>query len=150
MPQEIDPRTLNPAIRADDRVELAVFLRALANMFDRARAYPVFAPATAEVGDSRTVTVTVSDRLQRAFTGQRWLCLVWISATDLGAPGGTQTVAVSAGTVIQTIAANQAYVILTDTNAQISLGVQVLGAGTRHVHCVVLNAAEGSGSISWA
>lgn len=74
--------------------------------------------------------------------GVRALIDVWVSTSQYGAPGGAQAVAVTGGTIIETVAANQHYRILTDGSGQIVVGVTIAGAATRWVHASVAGTAR--------
>lgn len=103
----------------------------------------------AEAANVRRFTLEVVNRLDRPRPG-RWLVLVWLAETAYGAPGGTQTTSFNAGTVVEELAADQAWVVLTDADGAVELDVTVAGAATRHLHHLVLGPVPTPLSATWA
>lgn len=113
--------------------------------------FPDFAASIAfgdEVADARAASVQVINR-QRFTAKGHFVVLVWIS-DDGGAWGSTQTVASwDTGDVLLTVIPNQVYIALTDEDGLAEFTLSVTGAGTRHVHALVLGRAD-SDSAEWA
>lgn len=109
------------------------------------------APATigAEVANTRTITLQVRDRINRPVTG-RFVVELWISTSSGGGPGGTQTVSVSSGTIMQTIAANQQYELLTAADGTLAIDITITGAASRWVSTIVRGEAVETDQIDWA
>jgi len=144
---DFTPRTITQRSFGGDPHSGAKLAGVLAAHFDRPIA-DAGARASAEVSDERVVTITVRDRQGEAWPG-RWLVAVWISATDGGAPGGTQTAAWDTGTVLATYAANQSWLVMTEADGTAQLSVTVTGAGTRYVHRAVLGASGPGVPVAW-
>lgn len=93
-------------------------------------------------------TLAARDRLGHPWKG-RFLVAVWLAATAYGAPGGTQTTSFAAGTVVEELAADRAWLVLTDASGEIKLDVTVSGAGTRHLHHLVLGPVPAPKAATW-
>lgn len=104
--------------------------------------------AGAEVANVRRFTLQVQSRRGRARSG-RFVVLVWVTTADGGGPGGAQTVATVAGTVLVTITANQAWQMLTDSSGKIQLDVTIAGAATRYLGYAVLGRGQQSAAVAW-
>lgn len=91
------------------------------------------------VDPSQTVTlrgdvdIQVNDSLGAPISEPALLKL-WVSATEHGAPSGTNnTVAVETGTIVQQVTANAQYLILTDDEGHAEVRVTLSGAADRFV-----------------
>lgn len=99
--------------------------------------------------DTRRFTLQVTNRKGRSCLGL-FALLVVIGTSATGGPAGTQTVTVSTGATVQTIAANQAIILFTDAAGKAVVDVQVTGAGSRYVRAGVLGAVFGTDPTAWA
>lgn len=104
--------------------------------------------AGAEASNVRRFTLQVVNRRGKACFGP-FALLVIIGTVDGGAPGGTQTVSVVTGAMLQTITANQALIINTAANGSASIDITVSGAGTRYVQAGVMAAMYGTPGVVW-
>lgn len=102
----------------------------------------------AEAANVRRFTLQVVNRRGRDCIGL-FALLVVIGTTETGGPGGSQTVSVVSGATVQTIASNQAYVVMTGANGKAEIDVTVTGAGTRYVRAGVLATMFGTEGAAW-
>lgn len=140
--------TIRDITDGGNRRQVEAFAREVAGKFDVGIAQ-VRVTASPEVVNVRTVTLQLVDR-NGAPLKERWMARVWVATTAFAAPGGTQTVAVTAGTIFQTIVGNQHYLIMTDANGTITLDVTVSGLGTRHIHAYAIAPIDTTGALGWA
>jgi len=94
-------------------------------------------PAVSEKTQTVTLrgdaTIVVTDGEGNALT-EAALVRVWFSATDKGAPSATgNTVAVGAGTAIETVTSNAQYILLTGATGLAEIRVTLAGAADRYV-----------------
>lgn len=94
-----------------------------------------------QVGSERAVNVALVDALRRPLVGSH-LILVWVAATEGGAPGGTQTVQVIKGTLIREVEVGRLVLVETDVDAKAT--VEIGGtAGTRWAGVAVVGPVWG-------
>lgn len=139
---------IQQSIIPEDWNSLLAWARSLMHLLDRARR-SVGISVGDEAANVRRFTIQVRNRARNPVAGVH-LVRIWISASEHGAPGGTQTLSLVTGTLFQTIASNQAVEILTDSTGKLVLDVTVTGAATRHIEAVVIGEPDGSGEIAWA
>ncbi len=103
-----------------------------------------------EAANVRRVTIECTDR-HGYKRPARYLVRVWISATSLGVPGGSQTISLVTGTLIQTVSANVALVIASDANGAIVFDLDAgAGAQTRYVSATIIGEAAESAALTYA
>lgn len=100
-------------------------------------------------GGARAVTLSVLNGRGEPCGGVYEL-LVWISASEGGAPGGTQTVTVTGGTLAHSYSANQLVSILTASDGTATFTLTAAAGQSRAVHAVVRGVAHGSDLFSFA
>lgn len=106
--------------------------------------------AGAEAADARRLTFRVYNPDGKAEPG-RFILMLWLATSSAGAPSGAgNTVAFTTGTVLQTILANGAYLVLTDANGLAALDLTIAGAATRYPRAVVLGLSSPERSFAWA
>lgn len=139
-------RTIQPLSMTADPASRK-FMADVAENFD-ARRTSVTISASAESANVVTLTMQVRDRLNREPIAGRWLLMLWISATATGAPAGTQTVAVSTGTLIQN-SGDQIVTLATDSTGTAVVTITIAGDATRHVSVANLEEIADSGVLTW-
>lgn len=92
-------------------------------------------------GDSAANTIRsdiqVIDRVKNNWKG-RWAVLVFIATEANGAPGGTQTVTLNTGTILDTITPNETYLVLTEADGTFQIDVNTTLTQTLYLHTAVL------------
>ncbi len=126
--------------------DVAQTLHTLRTFFDVPRAW-CSVTAGAEAADVRRITLQVRDRLRNVWK-RRWRVHFYLTTTEGGNPGGTQTVVFVSGTLLDTHTANVRYTALTDADGKIEIDVGVIGAGTRFVYADVIGEPVGLG-FAW-
>jgi len=139
-------RTIQPLSMTADPASRK-FMADVAENFD-ARRTSVTISASAESANVVTLTMQVRDRLNREPIAGRWLLMLWISATATGVPAGTQTVAVSTGTLIQN-SGDQIVTLATDSTGTAVVTITIAGDATRHVSVANLEEIADSGVLTW-
>lgn len=141
---------LNPSLPTSLPKELRKFARDVAAIIDE----PLFHPAVtfdaegATAANTHRVTIQVRNRRSTALKSQ-FLVYFFIAATAGGNPQNAQAVGFVAGTIIQTITANQDFLVMTDANGQIVVDITIVGAATRYIRGCVLAEIETSDAIVW-
>lgn len=134
-----DPRGLLAAPRVGDPRSMDNWMRKIVATYNRplARVY-----VSIGAGTVKRVTGFVQDRTATLWKG-RWLVQVYITEERGGDPNSAQTVEWITGYVVQTISADQVYLILTDVEGQFEFNLSVSTTGVnRDVYCHVLGRAE--------
>lgn len=131
----IEP-VLRGDVKGDRPTDISRAFREVAGLIDRN-------PAEAQIrvqADSASVArffVQVVDRRGRPAVGPFTVHL-WVTTNDSTlVPGGSQTVAFVVGTVLDTLAANERYVVLTDPQGRIELTVTALSTQTARLAALV-------------
>lgn len=137
--------TLPSDVRTDRVGALAAWFRLVAGMFDRSPLEAAIS-ISAETADVITFTVQVQDRRARTAIGP-FVVDLWVSNAADGTPGGTQTVTVNQGVVMDTIAADEQFVVLTTPAGLIEIDVEVSGSGSRTVYAGVRPALQSKGAV---
>lgn len=150
MPSEL--RQLPSSVQARDPRAVEEAFRVIASLVEPTPsvAYTV----GAEDANARRFTIQVTDNLppnhRQQWTGRRPV-LVYITATEDGNPSATgNTFALVKGTVLLTLTANAAYLILSDTDGIVEFDLTVSGAANRVVHALPLRVPVSSGVVAWA
>lgn len=108
--------------------------------------YGVQQTVGAQSGTHRDVTLQVVDRA-RNIVADRFALLVYFAAVTNGAPQNAQTITVLSGSTVQTITANQTYLLLTGVDGKASVRVDTGGAATRYVEAMVLGRSSESDAL---
>jgi hypothetical protein len=123
-------------------------IRQLAAAIEQAQA-SVRVSCGAEATNTRAVTMQVVDRRGRAWA-KRWLVLFYIANGPASAPGTSQTVTLTTGTVIKALTTDSVYLVRTDENGVAVINLTVSGAASRYVIANVLPEASTSPEIPFA
>jgi len=142
MPIDADPRSLS----TDG--DLRDILRRMSVLFDHPPA-TVTIEAAIEDADARDITLRVRDRLLVPWQ-RRFALLAWIADAEDGPPGGTQTVAWITGDVLLEIAADQAWLLLTDAAGEAEARITIAGTASRWLNALPLYSPAQSEEIAWA
>jgi hypothetical protein len=119
----IEP-VLRGDVKGDRPTDISRAFREVAGLMDR---NPTEAQirVQADSGSVGRFFVQVVDRRSRAAVGP-YAVRLWLTTDDTGlVPGGSQTVAFVVGSIIDTVAANERYVVLTDAQGRIELTATV-------------------------
>lgn len=138
---------LRPLREGQNAREVERFAADVALIMDRPRASARFTIG-AQATLTRPIALQVINRRKYPISA-RFLLLVWLSTSDGGDPGGTQTVAFTSGTVLETITANQEYRVLTTTAGAAGFDLTLPGTGTRYAEAIVLGQMDKSGAIAF-
>lgn len=144
-----DPRTLNPLIPVRDDGMMRTTLIRIATALDEPMSVPQFGVASSEVGNKRTIPITVVDRNEKRWDGARWLVLFWISASEYGTPLAVTGITASKGSLVEALTTNASYLGLTDANGDLSLDIEVTGAQTLYLHAIVMGRTDVSAAVDW-
>ena len=132
---------------ANDQRSVQRFALDVAQAMDTRRVTAVVTAST-ESANVVTFTVSVVDRLGRAPLEGYWFIRLWISTTEAGGPGGTQTVTVTTGTLIE----NAGYQIIdaqTNDAGALAFAVTIAGAATRYARVALIEEVVSSSAATW-
>ncbi len=115
---------------------------------DQVPIWGVLVTAAAEVANVRTFTLQVVDRERRPVAVVAPV-LFWFSSLDGGPPSAGQTLAVTAGTTLNTPIANQCLEVLTDATGKITVTATVVGAATKFVQACVRGYPTNPDGFAW-
>lgn len=108
--------------------------------------------ATIAVGAESTNLVTfivsVVDRLGRAPLAGYWFVRLWLSTTATGGPDGTQTVAITTGTLIENTG-DQIIDAITNNAGTLAFTVSIAGAATRYARIALIEEVIDSSAATW-
>lgn len=131
-------------LAAFTKVEVDGAVRALANVAGQLPARPIVTWG-GQTGSERVANLRVVDANDTAATGT-FLVLVWVSASEGGAPGGTQTLAVTKGVAVKEIETGLVLVLATDRDG--AAQVEVSGAaGSRWIGASVIGGVWGATGV---
>ncbi len=139
--------TVIPHVITDRPADQDGFRRAAAAYGDQV---PVRARVTSSgTGLTRTITIRAVNQQGCECIGV-YALLVVIGTTAAGGPAGTQTVgALSAGTIIHTLSAHQAYILMTDSAGRVVFPVTQSGSwSARYVRAAVWGVCDGTDAVA--
>ncbi len=111
--------------------------------------YIITTKAGTETANTITISHQVRDRALRAIRG-RYVVDWWVATASGGGPGGTQTVSITGGSIIETIAANQHYRLMTTSDGTLSMDITISGTASRWFAAYVVGQVIESAQIDWA
>jgi len=132
---------------ANDQRSVQRFALDVAQAMDTRRVTAVVTAST-ESANVVTFTVSVVDRLGRAPLEGYWFIRLWISTTEAGGPGGTQTVTVTTGTLIENTG-DQIIDAQTDDAGALAFTVTIAGAATRYARVALIEEVVSSSAATW-
>lgn len=129
---------------------MARFAREVSEALARVGAAATFhaGPEGEHGADVRRITIQVRDGRGSSRPRQS-MVPVYIADSDGGPPVATQTVAVVAGRLVQTITTDAEWVLETDQDGKIVLDVNVSGAGTRYLNAAPAGLVDRSQALAW-
>lgn len=98
--------------------------------------------ATVQVTDARASAAA------RNVTGKRF-ALVVVAATSGGAPGGTQTLTVTTGTLVASLDSNKVLLVESDSSGTIAVKVNASGATARYLRAAVGDGVPSEVTLTW-
>lgn len=138
------PKAYRSMLAAFTKNDVDAAVRALANA---AGQLPVRASVTwgGQTGSERTANLQLVCTSDTAVTGA-FLVLVWVSTTEGGAPGGTQTLTVTKGVAVKEIDAGRVLVLATDSDGTAQVVVDG-AAASRWIGASVLGGVYGATAL---
>lgn len=138
-------QSIQPQVSGDQRTQK--FAADVAKWMDTRRVTATIA-VSAESANLVTFTVSVVDRLGRAPLAGYWFVRLWLSTTATGGPSGTQTVAITTGTLIENTG-DQIIDAITNSEGTLAFTVSIAGAATRYARVALIEEVIESSAATW-